>query len=93
MTLKEMMKKFEAYNEVRKAIGHKEETIVFKNEFVSYDFHTWKEAKATIEREYIDECAKVILASDAFEFESEFALQYQNWEGQTKDINIEIYAV
>lgn len=94
MTIKEMFKKVEAYNEVAEIMGHSVAKIYFE-----YDIH-WGEKldnysnfSKYIRREFIKELGDVILRADDFEMDKEITKTYTDRFGKEWEVKIGTYLV
>lgn len=77
MTIKEMFKKVEAYNEVAELIGSNKAVLeITLDVHFSEKFSTYKEFKAYIKREWIDELAKAVEGYDKYEYETPLFFPY-----------------
>lgn len=63
MTIKELFKKVESYNEIAEIMNHRKVAISFWDDIFQHTFNSFKEFKAFLDETYIDSAATEILAT------------------------------
>lgn len=90
MTLKDMMKKVETFNEIATQIGADTARLYFQEGIGCGEwFETWAELRKHIRREYVSEYAEVLLKADAFEINGTTEIEWTNKFEQTYEHTIE----
>ena len=86
MTMKELFKKVDTYNEVAELMRTDKAEICFTYAFLSYEkFTNYNDFRKFIRRELVKEQADVILKSDAFEFDKDVEYKWTDSFGTTWD--------
>lgn len=81
MTLKEMMKKVETYNEVAEVMGTQRAELLLEDGNVYEYFETWAELRKYIRREYVSEYADALLKTNTYEMDKETEINWTNHWG------------
>ena len=78
MTLKEMFKKLEGYNEISEAMGYKKAYIVFIEGVIGETFRgeTLAEIRSKMRQHFINPYVDAILGYDGYEFGKEQEIKY-----------------
>lgn len=94
MTIKEMFKKIEAYNEVADIMNTSKARLYFE-----YETH-WGEKKDDfksfrkyVRREFVKELADIILNSDEFEMDKEISKSFTDCFGTERTVKLATYIV
>lgn len=86
MTMKEMFKKVETYNEVAEMMRTDKASVYFYDTNGSWTsgehFRTYNDFRKHIRNEYIKEVADLILKADTFEMDSETSFIYKDRFGE-----------
>lgn len=83
MTLKEMFKKVEAYNEIAEMMNTRKAKINFYDVeiYQGNSFETYDDLRKHIRNEYIKEVAEKVLKSDGWEFDKELTIEWTDYFG------------
>ena len=83
MTLREMFKKVEAYNEIAVLMRTQEAKISFVDRGCHFgeDFEDFKSLNKYVKTEYIKELAELVLKSDEWEFDKEINFVWTDYFG------------
>ena len=93
MTLKEMIKKVNTYNEVAKVLGEKEIVLKMKERFgINITFETYAEIKKAVNEEYSDWAVNAVLNYDGYELNDTKEITVNTPFGDTTTISLEIMA-
>ena len=76
MTMKDIFKKIEVYNEVAELMNTQKAKIAFGEKFSSDRFENYSEFRKFIRKEYIDEVADKILKSEDWKIDGEVEIQW-----------------
>lgn len=88
MTMKELFKKVETYNEVADLMNTRKAKI----KFYDYDIHsgesfeTYDEFRSWVREQFIKEEAEVILKSNSWQFDEELTIEYTDFFGTQTNI-------
>lgn len=78
-----MIKKINTYNELAKQFGESEKQLYMHHGFTSrFEFSTYKELKAFINEEYVEEFGKAILECNEWDFDK--SVQITAWQYGTE---------
>ena len=89
MTLKEMMKKIESFNEVASQIGADTARVYLYDGVTSGEwFETWTELRKAIRSEYVKEYADVVLKADTYEINGDTEIEYTSKLGTHKQLTL-----
>lgn len=84
MTLKEMFKKVETYNEVAEVMHTDKAVIYFSDSYYSgKDFETYDSFRKYIRKEYISEVVNLILKESNWEMDGEITTEWIDAFGDT----------
>ena len=84
MTMKELFKKVETYNEVAELMMTEKAEICFTYAFLSYEkFTNYNDFRKFIRKELIKDVADKILKADAFEFDKDMEISWTDAFGYT----------
>jgi len=90
MTIKEMFKKVETYNEVAELMRETKAKIYFASGNYHYSgesFTDYNSFRKWIKKEYIKEVAEIILKDDSWEFDGERELTWTDFFGAEHTMN------
>ena len=93
MTIKQLFKKVEAYNEIARKIGaHEIEVKVSFDYFWSENFSTFKSFKKYLDKEIAEEMAEMLLASKDFEIDGKTVIEWEDgWDGRMYQAEVDTY--
>lgn len=88
MTIKEMLKKIENYNEMAEIVGGEKLELRMVFEYgLSDEVKSYKEFSKYIRDEFIDEIAKPILEYKGYEFHKEYVIERKTkWGDVVKEV-------
>ena len=85
MTLKEMFKKIEGYNQIAEIMGTDKIYLGFNINASDERFTNLKDLKKWVNEEFIEELASVVLNFDQYEFDTDRAMEFTyRWPIGTK---------
>ena len=89
MTMKEMFKKVEAYNEMAEFMRTDKAVICYcDNCFTAARLESFDSFRKYIRREYVKEIADAVLKFSDWEFNKEITLEWTDCMGYTQDIRV-----
>lgn len=92
MTIKEMLKAVETYNEVAELVGSQKAVLVMGDEFSSRtEVHNMKAFRKLVKEEYIEEMAEAILNSKNYEFNETLFVTCRGKLGELIMAGVEFY--
>lgn len=90
MTMKEMFKKVETYNEIADMMCSRKANICFSdNTFTAECFEDYNSFRKFIKREYTAEVADKILKANSWEIDGKMTIEWVDCFGTTQVINCE----
>lgn len=91
MTINEMFKKVEAYNEVAELIGSHKAVLVMEDDSFRADVQNMKAFRKFVKDEYIEEMAEAILNSKNYEFNKTLFVTCRGRLGELITAGVEFY--
>lgn len=92
MTIKEMLKKVEAHNEVAELVGNHKAVLVMGDEFSSRtEVQNMKAFRKFVKEEFIEEMAEAILNSKNYEFNETLFVTCKGRFGELIMAGVEFY--
>lgn len=89
MTLKDMAKKVETYNELAEVMGTDKIELNITEGYFHNSFTNWKDLQKFIKAEYVKEAAQAILKADGYEMDGELGVGFTRWDGTAGFLVIE----